>query len=102
MSQQAQKKKSESATENSRTSSDKQSVAKVKRPPTAALAAKIERFHQAAYEAAGTALDNALQCGALLVEAKAKLKHGAWLPWLKANTTIAAKTAQKYMRPRGA
>jgi hypothetical protein len=78
-------------------SMSKKSVTKVK-PPTPALAAKIKSLHQAACHAAGTAIDSALQCGALLIEAKDKVKHGEWPPWLEENTTISARQAQKYMR----
>ena len=62
-----------------------------------ALAAKIERHHKATYRAFGYALDRALHCGDCLIEAKGLVKHGEWLPWLKANTTIGERQAQKYM-----
>jgi hypothetical protein len=34
----------------------------------------------------------------LLLEAKAALKHGEWLPWLKAHVAFSERTAQAYMR----
>ncbi len=34
----------------------------------------------------------------MLIEAKALVKHGEWLPWLKEHCTISERTAQLYMR----
>lgn len=62
------------------------------------LAKDIESYHQAAHRAARVAIDHALRCGEMLLEAKAKVAHGEWLPWLAANTTIGARQAQNYMR----
>jgi Protein of unknown function (DUF3102) len=62
------------------------------------LAQAIEREHQAAYSAARTALEHARRCGELLIQAKAAVPHGAWLPWLQENTTVGARQCQKYMR----
>lgn len=62
------------------------------------LAQAIEREHQAAHQAARSALEHALECGRLLIQAKAALPHGQWLPWLEANTTISARQSQNYMR----
>ena len=45
-----------------------------------------------------TFLKHAIECGRLLIEAKATLPHGAWLPWLEANVSFGARQAQKYMR----
>jgi hypothetical protein len=36
--------------------------------------------------------------GKLLLEAKAGLKHGEWLPWLKTNFKLSQQTASVYMR----
>lgn len=38
-----------------------------------------------AFETAGDAVNDALLCGKKLNEAKARLKHGEWLPWLREN-----------------
>jgi hypothetical protein len=62
------------------------------------LARAIEREHQAARRAARTALEHAMECGRLLIEAKAQVGHGGWLPWLEANCTLRPRTAQAYMR----
>ena len=39
-----------------------------------------------------------MAAGELLSEAKAKLGHGDWLPWLEANCEVSVRTAQAYMR----
>jgi hypothetical protein len=61
------------------------------------LAARIEAEHAAASEAARSHVDHAMRAGDLLIEAKAQLGHGAWLPWL-ADRGIVERTAQLYMR----
>jgi hypothetical protein len=66
--------------------------------PLPALAAEIENCHQAAYRAAEDALNLALRCGDLLIEAKAKIKHGEWLFWPETNTTVGNRQAQNYIR----
>jgi hypothetical protein len=35
--------------------------------------------------------------GDMLAQAKAKLSHGEWLPWLKDNCLLSERTAQRYM-----
>jgi hypothetical protein len=62
------------------------------------LAQAIEREHQAAHQAARTALEHALECGRLLIQAKAAVPHGGWLEWLEANTSVSARQSQRYMR----
>jgi hypothetical protein len=43
-------------------------------------------------------LDKAIRIGALLAEQKASLKHGEFIPWIKANLPFTERTAQNYMR----
>lgn len=62
------------------------------------LAETINAEHRACENAARAALDHAIRCGGRLVEAKAKLRHGEWLPWLGANCELADRTSQAYMR----
>ena len=62
------------------------------------LAAKIDAEHSAAHGHARQALERAAECGRRLVEAKALVPHGQWLPWLEANTSVGARQSQKYMR----
>lgn len=62
------------------------------------VAQAIDREHQAATGAARIALEHAAECGRLLLEAKAALPHGGWLPWLETNTSVSARQSQRYMR----
>jgi hypothetical protein len=62
------------------------------------LAARIRTEHDAATVSMKAGVLHAIQAGALLIEAKEKLEHGQWLPWLKANCEISERTAQQYMR----
>jgi hypothetical protein len=50
----------------------------------------IERLRQT--------LDEAREIGGLLIEAKAQVSHGEWLPWLAENVAISERTAQEWMR----
>lgn len=63
----------------------------------AELAAKIRAEHKAVTAALSTAVEHALQAGAYLTEAKDKLQHGQWLPWLE-RCGISRRTAQLYMQ----
>jgi hypothetical protein len=62
------------------------------------LAQAIEAEHQAAVGAARSAIDHAVACGRLLIQAKAQVPHGEWLPWIEANLTFGPRQAQKYAR----
>jgi hypothetical protein len=62
------------------------------------LARRINQEHDSAKAAFTRGFEHALRAGELLLEAKAKVKHGEWLPWLKANCSISQRTAQLYMR----
>lgn len=63
------------------------------------LAAKINQAHAAASQAAQSALGHARDAGLLLMEAKAQLPHGGWLPWLTDHCpTLPERTAQLYMK----
>ncbi len=62
------------------------------------LAADINRLHQLASQSADEAVAHAKQAGALLLEAKASMKHGDWLPWLEANLTVSPRQVQRYMQ----
>jgi Protein of unknown function (DUF3102)/ParB/Sulfiredoxin domain len=64
----------------------------------AALGVRIEAAHQQAHDHARSAVDHALECGQLLLEAKAALEHGQWLPWLSTHTTVGPRQAQRYMQ----
>ncbi|MEB0112786.1 DUF3102 domain-containing protein [Variovorax sp. RTB1] len=44
------------------------------------------------------ALQHALEAGALLNQAKARIAHGKWNEWLAVNCQVAPRTARGYMR----
>ena len=62
------------------------------------LAAEINAEHDAATGAFKKGCEHALRAGELLLEAKEQVKHGEWLPWLKANCHISQRSAQLYMK----
>jgi protein gp37 len=41
---------------------------------------------------------SAIEAGRMLIEAKAMLRHGDWLPWLRVHVEISGRTASDYMR----
>jgi hypothetical protein len=65
---------------------------------TLILAARIHDEHRAAVGALKQGVLHAIAAGDLLLKAKAQLKHGGWLDWLKANCEIPERTVQAYMR----
>jgi len=64
----------------------------------AALAAQINEKHLSAQQKAVAAVEDAVEAGRLLLQAKAQLRHGAWLPWLQAHCTLTVRQSQSYMR----
>jgi hypothetical protein len=44
------------------------------------------------------AVEKAIEVGERLSKIKADLKHGEWLPWVKANISISERTAREYMQ----
>lgn len=67
-----------------------------------ALAADANELYELAETSASNAVEYAWQCGQKLIEAKAQLKHGEWLPWLTRHCPELAKNegnlAQRYMK----
>lgn len=61
------------------------------------MAADIDRHHELARASAVTAVNHAEQAGKLLIEVKASMTHGEWLPWLQANVTVSPRQAQRYI-----
>lgn len=61
------------------------------------LAELANREHDLAFEARNDAVMHALTCGAVLVEAKRRVGHGNWLPWLEANFAGSERTARNFM-----
>jgi hypothetical protein len=62
------------------------------------LAAKIKAAHTAVDTALKQSLQHAMEAGKLLIQAKAEVPHGQWLPWLRDHCAISERTAQLYMR----
>jgi hypothetical protein len=62
------------------------------------LAHRINQAHHLAMRHANEAVGQAIACGEMLLEAKAKVPHGQWLPWLRQNVTFGERSAQGYMR----
>jgi hypothetical protein len=62
------------------------------------VAAEVLEHHEKAQAAFATSVDEAILCGKALQRAKAAVKHGEWLPWLKVNFPAGVRTAQNYMR----
>ncbi len=62
------------------------------------LAETVRRAHAGTMDAAKTAAAYAIEAGTALIEAKALLKHGQWLPWLKEHCHLSERTAQLYMK----
>jgi phage N-6-adenine-methyltransferase len=62
------------------------------------LAAEIRREMAAAEESWGEAVAHAVRAGELLIEAKLRVRHGEWLPWLNANFPGSEDTAENCMK----
>jgi hypothetical protein len=62
------------------------------------LAARIRVEHEACDAALKRGLQHAVAAGKLLIEAKAQLKHGQWLPWLREHCGIPERSARRYMQ----
>ena len=67
------------------------------------LASDINREHQFAFGKAREALEHARRAGELLIQAKAGVPHGEWLPWLAANVVacMGGGYFQSYAMPPG-
>lgn len=61
-------------------------------------AAEINLLHEAAEQHASQAVVYAARCGEKLIQAKASLGHGEWLPWLEASCRVKERQARKYMK----
>jgi hypothetical protein len=62
------------------------------------IAQKIDHHHQLAEKSAVNALEHAYETGKLLLEMKAKLRHGEFQGWiLGQHTQISIRKAQRYM-----
>jgi hypothetical protein len=59
---------------------------------------EIVRLHSEIGSLLRQSLEKAIRIGQLLSEQKQTLKHGEFIPWLKANIPFAETTARNYMR----
>jgi hypothetical protein len=67
--------------------------------PLKDLTTQINNHHRRALNLANSSIDYAVKCGKALVDAKAQLSHGEWMPWLQCNCPgISPRQAQKYKR----
>ena len=64
----------------------------------AVLAREIRIRHAGVKIAAEVASEHAIAAGNALIEAKALVAHGQWLPWLDSHCGFSERTAQLYMR----
>lgn len=63
-----------------------------------AKATEINRLHGLALDTANVAIDYAKRAGKLLLEVKASLPRGEFLPWLSAHVVVSVRQSQRYMR----
>jgi hypothetical protein len=66
-------------------------------PSLSDLANKIKDAHRAVLDATINVVARAITAGEALLEAKTKLGHGQWLPWVKELCDLSERTAQRYM-----
>jgi hypothetical protein len=63
-----------------------------------ALAAQANTEHHACEVLQRGAVAHAIAAGEALIDAKSRLRHGEWLPWVDANCDFSDREAQNYMR----
>ena len=61
------------------------------------LATRIKTADRAVRDAAKNIVQQAVIAGQALNDAKAKLGHGEWLPWLERHCDLSERTAHNYM-----
>src|SRR5262245_49802036 len=66
--------------------------------PLPGLAARINEAHDRCRAAMTDGVRHAVEAGKLLAEARENVRHGEWMPWLRANVTFSVRSAQAYMR----
>lgn len=66
--------------------------------PIAEITAEANRYYTLAQTHAENAVEYAMRCGEELVQLKAQLDHGQWLPWIERNFHASEWTARNYMR----
>jgi len=62
------------------------------------LADRISTYHERCQLALGSAVEHAQAAGRLLIQAKTKVQHGEWMPWVEKNFDFSHSTAVGYMK----
>jgi hypothetical protein len=62
------------------------------------IATRINAMHREATKAAITAVELAIEIGAMLMEVKATLPHGEFGPWIRKHCEFTDRTARNYMK----
>jgi hypothetical protein len=65
--------------------------------PTQSIIDQINTHHSNAMKQATGAVESAKAAGKLLLQVKASLPHGTWTSWLKDNSNVSERQAQRYM-----
>ena len=65
--------------------------------PTQSIIDQINTHHSNAMKQATGAVESAKAAGELLLQVKASLLHGTWTGWLKDNSNVSERQAQRYM-----
>jgi hypothetical protein len=81
-----------------RTGKNQQELTALRTARLEQIATEVNTAHDRAHDAARSAIEHAIECGRLLIEARQKVNHGGWLPWVENNLQFGARQAQKYMR----
>src|SRR5258707_5120533 len=64
---------------------------------TSSTVDRINRRHRQIMEFGKRALEEAIDIGRELSDAKSSLEHGEWLPWVEDNLEFTTRTAQRYI-----
>jgi len=64
----------------------------------AEVVVEINRLHALVQSSYASTVERAIECGRLLAEAKQRVAHGEWLPWLAEHFDGDRSTAAGYMR----
>lgn len=63
----------------------------------AALAGKIKSLAATVRGAGESVIRKAIETGVALIDAKTKVRHGEWLPWIKEDCELSERTVQDYI-----
>jgi|WetSurMetagenome_2_1015567.scaffolds.fasta_scaffold109152_1 hypothetical protein len=65
---------------------------------TSGVVSEVNRLHAEIAADLKMTLEKVLRIGELLYQQKAAMKHGEFIPWMKANLTFTDRTARNYMK----